>query len=99
MTFTANLLRILIRFCELKIQDVVIPKKAAEYFVQISGFIDELLTKVYKLPSNYNVKSTDDLYGQLIMGLAPHTCVSNSGKNCWVYRPQRVLCASDLALG
>ena len=66
--------------CELKIQDVVIPKKAAEYFVQVSGFIDELLTKVYKLPSFYNVKSTDDLLGQLIMGLAPHTCVSILGR-------------------
>lgn len=66
--------------CELKIQDVVIPKKAAEYFIQIAGFIDDLLTKVYKLPSYYNVKSTDDLFGQLIMGLAPHTCASILGR-------------------
>jgi DNA polymerase II large subunit len=68
------------QICELKIQDVVIPRKAAEYFVQVANFIDELLTKVYKLPSYYNVKSPDDLFGHLIMGLAPHTCVSILGR-------------------
>ena len=66
--------------CELKIQDVVIPRKAAEYFLQVAGFIDELLVKVYKLPSYYNIKSFDDLVGHLIMGLAPHTCVSILGR-------------------
>jgi DNA polymerase II large subunit len=65
---------------ELNIQDVVIPRKAAKYFVQIAGFMDDLLTKVYGLPSCYNVKSEDDLFGQLIMGLAPHTCVAILGR-------------------
>ena len=68
------------QICELKIQDVVIPRTAAKYFVQISGFIDELMAKVYNLPSFYNVKNTDDLVGHLIMGLAPHTCVSILGR-------------------
>ncbi len=66
--------------CELKIQDVVIPRKAAEYFVQVANFIDELLVRVYKLPSYYNIKSSDGLVGHLIMGLAPHTCVSILGR-------------------
>jgi DNA polymerase II large subunit len=66
--------------CELKIQDVVIPRKAGEYFLQLADFIDELLVKVYKLPSYYNIKSFDDLVGRLIMGLAPHTCVSILGR-------------------
>lgn len=66
--------------CELKIQDVVIPKKAAEYFVQVAGFIDELLKKVYRIPSCYKIKGPADLLGQLIMGLAPHTCVSILGR-------------------
>ena len=66
--------------CELKIQDVVIPRKAGEYFVQIANFIDELLVRVYKLPRYYNIKGPDDLVGQLIMGLAPHTCVSILGR-------------------
>ncbi|MEM2080695.1 MAG: DNA polymerase II large subunit [Candidatus Bathyarchaeia archaeon] len=66
--------------CELKIQDVVIPRKAAEYFVRVAAFIDELLEKVYKLPRYYNVKGVDDLVGHLIMGLAPHTCVGILGR-------------------
>ena len=68
------------QICELKIQDVVIPRKAAEYFVQVGNFIDDLLTRVYHLPSYYNFKSPDELVGHLIMGLAPHTCVSILGR-------------------
>jgi DNA polymerase II large subunit len=66
--------------CELKIQDVVVPWKTGEYFVRVANFIDELLTRVYKLPSYYNIKSSEDLVGHLIMGLAPHTCVSILGR-------------------
>jgi DNA polymerase II large subunit len=68
------------QICELNIQDVVIPRKAAEYFVKIASFIDELLVRVYKLPRHYNIKSPDDLLGHLLMGLAPHTCVSILGR-------------------
>ena len=66
--------------CELKIQDVIIPWKAGEYFIQIAAFIDNLLTRVYKLPSYYNVKKPEDLVGHLIFGLAPHTCVGILGR-------------------
>jgi DNA polymerase II large subunit len=68
------------QICELKIQDVVVPRKAAEYFVQVAGFIDDLLTKIYKLPSFYNVSSVDEMVGHLTLGLAPHTCVSILGR-------------------
>ncbi|MCW4053574.1 MAG: DNA polymerase II large subunit [Candidatus Bathyarchaeota archaeon] len=68
------------QICELKLQDVVIPRNAGEYFMQVTKFIDELLLRVYKLPSYYNIKSPDDLVGHLIMGLAPHTCVSILGR-------------------
>ncbi|MCW4018501.1 MAG: DNA polymerase II large subunit [Candidatus Bathyarchaeota archaeon] len=65
---------------ELKVQDVVIPRNAGEYFIQIAGFIDELLTKVYGLPSYYNIKTPEDIVGQLLFGLAPHTCVGILGR-------------------
>jgi len=68
------------QICELKIQDVVLPRNAGEYFVQVANFIDDLLVRVYKLPSYYNIKSPDDLVGHLLMGLAPHTCVSILGR-------------------
>ena len=69
-----------IQICELKIQDVVIPWRAGEYFVQIANFIDDLLTRVYKQPAFYNVKNTSEMVGQLIFGLAPHTCACILGR-------------------
>ena len=68
------------QICELKIQDVVIPRTAGEYFVHVANFIDELLVRVYKLPSYYNIESPDELVGHLLMGLAPHTCASILGR-------------------
>jgi DNA polymerase II large subunit len=65
---------------ELKVQDIIIPWAAAEYFVQIAGFIDELLTRVYNLPAYYNIKSPEEVVGQLVFGLAPHTCVGILGR-------------------
>ncbi|MCW4028140.1 MAG: DNA polymerase II large subunit [Candidatus Bathyarchaeota archaeon] len=66
--------------CELKLQDVVIPWTAGEYFVQIANFIDDMLTRVYKLHPYYNVKKAEDMVGQLIFGLAPHTCACILGR-------------------
>ena len=68
------------QICELKIQDIIVPKKAAIYFIQVSKFIDELLQRVYGLPSYYNVNAPNDLLGHSILGLAPHTCVSILGR-------------------
>jgi DNA polymerase II large subunit len=66
--------------CELKIQDVVIPWRAGEYFIQIAAFIDDLLIRVYKQPAYYKVKKPEDLVGHLIFGLAPHTCACILGR-------------------
>ena len=68
------------QICELKIQDVVIPVKCAEYFVRVANFIDELLVKVYGLPPYYNVRRIEDLVGHLVIGLAPHTSVGILGR-------------------
>ncbi len=68
------------QICELKIQDVVIPWRAGEYFVQIAAFIDDLLVRVYKQPAYYNVKKAEDMVGHLLFGLAPHTCACILGR-------------------
>lgn len=68
------------QMCELKMQDVVISLKGAEYFVRVAKFLDELLEKVYALPPYYNVKGPEDLVGHLIIGLAPHTSVGVLGR-------------------
>jgi len=68
------------QICELKIQDVIIPRKCAEYFVHAANFIDELLGKLYELPPYYGVKNVDNLVGHLVVGLAPHTSVGILGR-------------------
>ena len=68
------------QICELKVQDIVIPWTAGEYFIQIAAFIDDLLTRVYKIPAFYNVKKPEDLVGHLVFGLAPHTCACILGR-------------------
>jgi len=68
------------QICELKIQDVVVPRRCAEYFIRVANFIDELLTRVYGLSPYYNVKNAEDLVGRLVVGLAPHTCVGILGR-------------------
>jgi DNA polymerase II large subunit len=68
------------QICELKIQDIIIPKKCAKYFIRVACFLDELLEKVYELPPYYNIKKSSDLIGRLIVGLAPHTSVGIIGR-------------------
>jgi DNA polymerase II large subunit len=68
------------QICELKIQDVIIPRKCAEYFVRVANFLDELLTKVYGVSAFYNVREPMDLVGHLVVGLAPHTSVGILGR-------------------
>ncbi len=65
---------------ELKVQDIIIPKKAADYLVKISNYVDELLEKFYKMPRFYNVRSKEDLIGHLVIGLAPHTSAGILGR-------------------
>ncbi|MCW3981883.1 MAG: DNA polymerase II large subunit, partial [Candidatus Bathyarchaeota archaeon] len=68
------------QICELRVQDVVIPKKGAAYFVRVSRFVDDLLEKVYKLPRHYDAERPADLVGHLAIGLAPHTSVGILGR-------------------
>ena len=61
------------QLCELKAQDVIISRACAEYFVQVSKFIDDLLVKFYGLERFYKIRKLVDLTGHLTVGLAPHT--------------------------
>ena len=58
---------------ELKPQDIVLSEYVAEQLVNTAKFIDDLLVKFYGLEPYYKVESIEDLYGHLMMGLAPHT--------------------------
>jgi len=66
---------------ELMPHDIILPccpdskdEKADDVFMNISKFIDELLVKFYKLKPFYELKTREDLVGQLTVCMAPHNC-------------------------
>lgn len=65
---------------ELKPQDIILAKSAAEYLVRVAKFVDELLMKFYGLEPYYNVEKPEDLIGHLVIGLAPHTSAGVLGR-------------------
>ncbi len=65
---------------ELKVQDIVVSKDCAEYLLKTARFVDDLLTKYYKVDPYYNINSADGLIGKLVIGLAPHTSAGVLGR-------------------
>lgn len=65
---------------ELKVQDIVVPENCADYLLRVGRFVDDCLEKVYGLSRYYNFKTYDDILGQLVIGLAPHTSAGIVGR-------------------
>jgi DNA polymerase II large subunit len=72
---------------ELKVQDVVLPtglnspeEGSDKILLRTSQFIDDLLVNLYKLPPYYNATEPNDLVGELVIGLAPHTSAGTVGR-------------------
>jgi DNA polymerase II large subunit len=72
---------------ELRPQDIVIPccpaspdEPSDEVLFRTTGFIDELLVKLYGLKPYYNLKSKEDIVGHYVVGLAPHTSAGMVGR-------------------
>jgi len=68
------------QICELRVQDVIVSTACAEYFIQVSKFIDDLLAKFYGVDRFYKIKKIQDLTGHLVVGLAPHTSAGTLGR-------------------
>jgi DNA polymerase II large subunit len=72
---------------ELKPHDILIPacpvtldEPGDKVFINIAKFVDEELEKLYGLPKYYNVKTREDLVGQLVACMAPHNCAGVIGR-------------------
>ncbi|MFH1751409.1 MAG: DNA polymerase II large subunit [archaeon] len=61
-------------------QDAILHEGAGDCFLRVSKFVDDLLVKFYGLNSFYNAETKEDLIGQLIVGLAPHTSAGIIGR-------------------
>ncbi|DAC50184.1 MAG TPA: hypothetical protein D7H97_04075 [Candidatus Poseidoniales archaeon] len=62
-----------VQILELFPQDFIPSTKGIEHFLNTCNYIDELLIRFYKMEPYYNVKTSDDLVGQMTIALAPHT--------------------------
>jgi DNA polymerase II large subunit len=65
---------------ELKVQDVVLSNGAAEHMLKTADFVDDLLESYYGLESFYELDDRDDLVGELVFGMAPHTSAAVVGR-------------------
>jgi len=61
-------------------QDIIISDHTADYFLKITKFIDDLLEKFYKKEKIFNYKERDEIIGELVIGLAPHTSAGIVGR-------------------
>ena len=57
----------------LRPQDIILSRSGAAYLFSVACFIDELLSKLYGMQPFYNFSRQEDLVGQLVIGLSPHT--------------------------
>ncbi|WP_436346214.1 DNA-directed DNA polymerase II large subunit [Natronorubrum sp. FCH18a] len=65
---------------ELKVQDIVLSDGAAEHMLQTADFIDDLLEQYYGLERFYEIDDRQELVGELVFGMAPHTSAATVGR-------------------
>ncbi|MFX1328057.1 MAG: DNA polymerase II large subunit [Promethearchaeota archaeon] len=65
---------------ELKVQDIILSDDCAKYFIKVANFLDDELELIYKLKRFYNMKIREELIGNLVVGLAPHTSAGIIGR-------------------
>jgi len=65
---------------ELKVQDIVLSDGAAEHMLKTADYVDDLLERYYDLEPFYDVEEREDLVGELVFGMAPHTSAAVVGR-------------------
>ncbi|WP_459193532.1 LAGLIDADG family homing endonuclease [Halosimplex sp. J119] len=65
---------------ELNVQDIVLSEGAAEHMLKTADFVDDLLESYYGLEPFYDLEERDDLVGELVFGMAPHTSAATVGR-------------------
>jgi len=65
---------------ELKVQDVVLSDGAAEHMLKTADYVDDLLERYYGLDAFYDVEEREELVGELVFGMAPHTSAAVVGR-------------------
>ena len=78
--------------------DIILPacpdsqdEGADKVFMQITGFIDDELEKIYGLPRMHNAQKREDLVGTLVVCIAPHICTASVGRIIGFSKTQALL--------
>jgi DNA polymerase II large subunit len=65
---------------ELKVQDIVLSNGAAEHMMRTADFVDDLLEQYYGMERFYEIDDREELVGELVFGMAPHTSAAVVGR-------------------
>jgi DNA polymerase II large subunit len=65
---------------ELAPQDLIVSRSCGEYLMRLSQFLDDELVRLYNLDPFYRAERPEDLFGQLVVALAPHTSGGVAGR-------------------
>lgn len=65
---------------EMRHQDVILNIRGAEYILKVSKFVDQMLEKLYRMKPYYNATKQEDLIGNLVITLSPHTSCGVLGR-------------------
>ncbi|WP_435319874.1 DNA polymerase II large subunit [Haloarchaeobius sp. TZWSO28] len=65
---------------ELKVQDIVLSDGAAEHMLKTADFVDDLLESYYGVEPFYEMDDREELIGELVFGMAPHTSAATVGR-------------------
>ncbi len=61
-------------------QDLIVYEGAGEHLLKVTKFIDNELEKFYGLNKFFNYETKEDLIGEIVLGLAPHTSAAAVGR-------------------
>ena len=64
----------------LRVQDIVLSDGAAEHMLKTADFVDDLLVNYYDEEPFYEVEERQELVGELVFGMAPHTSAAVVGR-------------------
>ena len=58
---------------EMRHQDVILNVHCADYMLNVTKFVDEMLVRLYGMEPFYNANTVGDMVGKLMITLSPHT--------------------------
>ena len=61
-------------------QDVILTESCLDHLLKVSKFVDDELSRIYGGKTFYGCSSIEDLYGHLVIALAPHTSAGTVGR-------------------